>query len=226
MALLNWDELTWDEFVAGVRGYRDEFAPKGREDQAYLAGLTLVQEVPLPRRAERSREIVRLLNTWACRLSSSLTPGLLADWIRTRTAELRKLEALTIVDDELPAHAEQIGGLHDDLIASLRAGGVRNMSDAAASKALHLLLPGLFVMWDREIRRSAPEGYGAYIGRMHELALRLTAAAPVPAAEVEEYLRTELGASARKTLAKSLDEYNWYEAVGREQVRSRERARG
>ena len=226
MALLNWDQLTWEGFVAGVRGYRDDFAPKGREDEAYVRGLTLVQEVPLTRRAERSPAIVRLLNTWACRLSSSLTPGLLAGWIRAHGTELEELEPLTIVDPELPGHAVTIGELHDDVIAVLRAGGVRNMSDAAASKALHLLLPGLFVMWDREIRRSAPSGYGSYIAQMHELALRLVREAPVPPAEVEAHLQQELGASTRKTLAKHLDEYNWYEAVGREQIRSRQRAKG
>lgn len=221
MTLLDWDGLSWEAFVAGLRGYRDDFAPKGREDQAYLRGLTLVQELPLAQRAERSPEIVRLLNTWACRLSSSLTPVLLADWIRARAAELQELEPLTVVDADLPARAEAIGELHDDLIAVLRGGGVHNMSDAAASKALHLLLPGLFVMWDKEIRRSAPDGYGAYMARMHELALRLLREAPVPARQVEAYLQDELGAPARKTLAKSLDEYNWYEAVGREQLAAR-----
>ena len=221
MALLDWDAVTWEAFVAGVRGYRDDFAPKGREDLAYLRGLSVVQEVPLARRAERSPEILRLLNTWACRLSSSLTPPLLAGWIGANTRALAKLEPLTIVHPELPARAAAIGALHDELIASLRAGGVRNMSDAAASKALHLLLPGLFVMWDREIRRSAPEGYGAYMARMHELALRLLDEAPVPAAEVEAHLHQALGASALKTLAKHLDEYNWYEAVGREQLAAR-----
>jgi hypothetical protein len=221
MALLDWDAVTWDGFVAGVRGYRDDFAPKGREDEAYLRGLALVQGLPPERRAERSPEIVRLLNTWACRLSSSLTPPLLAEWIRAHVPELEELEPLTIVDTELPAHAEAIGALHDDLIAVLRVGGVRNMSDAAASKALHLLLPGLFVMWDKEIRRSAPTGYGVYVGRMHELALRLLREAPVPAAAVEAYLQQELGASTSKTLAKHLDEYNWYEAVGREQLAAR-----
>jgi len=225
MALLDWDGLSWEAFVAGLRGFRDDFAPKGREDQAYLRGLTLVHELPLEQRAERSPEIVRLLNSWACRLSSSLTPVLLAGWIRARAPELQELEGLTIVDAELPARAETIGELHDDLIGALRAGGVRNMSDAAASKALHLLLPGLIVMWDREIRRSAPAGYGVYVGRMHELALRLLLEAPVPAAQVEAHLQEELGAPARKTLAKYLDEYNWYEAVGRGQLEARRQSR-
>ena len=109
--------------------------------------------------------------------------------------------------------------MHDDLIGRMRANGVHSMGDAAASKALYLVHPGLFVMWDKEIRRSAPEGYGAYLLQMHLLAVRLTAEAP--AADVEPYLQQLLGYETRKTLAKYLDEYNWFEAVGREQVTAR-----
>lgn len=92
------------------------------------------------------------------------------------------------------------------------------MSDADASKTLHMLIPGLFVMWDKEIKRSAPTGYGAYLLQMHALAGRLAAEAPVPAPELETYLQERLGYRVRKTLAKYLDEYNWYEAVGRKQA--------
>jgi hypothetical protein len=54
---------------------------------------------------------------------------------------------------------------------------------------------------------------------MHALALRLTDEAP--AADVEAYLQELLGYETRKTLAKYLDEYNWFEAVGREQLTRR-----
>ncbi len=74
-------------------------------------------------------------------------------------------------------------------------------------------------MWDKEIRRSAPEGYGAYLLQMHALAGRLTAEAP--ADDVEAYLQELLGYETRKTLAKYLDEYNWFEAVGRAQLTRR-----
>ena len=103
----------------------------------------------------------------------------------------------------------------------MRAGGVTSMADAAASKALHLLQPRLFVMWDKEIRRSAPEGYGAYLLQMHRLALRL--AEQAPADDIEAYLQELLGYETRKTLPKYLDEYNWFEAVGRGQVAARSR---
>ena len=78
-------------------------------------------------------------------------------------------------------------------------------------------------MWDKEIRRSAPAGYGAYMRQMHLLAIRLAAEAPVPAAELEAYLQEQLGYGARKTLAKYLDEYNWHEAVGRPRDRPADR---
>ena len=107
----------------------------------------------------------------------------------------------------------------------MRAKGVNSMGDAAASKALYLLHPALFVMWDKEIRRSAPEGYDSYLLQMHALALRLIEEAP--AADVEAHLQELLGYSTRRTLAKYLDEYNWFEAVGREQLTARrDRSRG
>ena len=103
----------------------------------------------------------------------------------------------------------------------MRAGGVTSMADAAASKALHLLQPRLFVMWDKEIRRSAPEGYGAYLLQMHRLALRLAEEGPTE--DVEAYLQKRLGYETKRTLAKYLDEYNWFEAVGRGQLAARSR---
>ena len=206
MALLAWDEVSWDAFVAGLEGYREHF-PRAAE-------------APEPR-PQTAAEIIRILNKWACRLSTELAPGALAAWLRDRAAELEKVAPLTILDARLPEHAQELGALHDDLIASMRGAGVLNMADAAASKALYLLQPRLFVMWDKEIRRSAPEGYGAYLLQMHDLALRLAEEAPTK--DVEAYLQQHLGDETRKTLAKYLDEYNWFEAVGREQLAARSR---
>jgi hypothetical protein len=206
MALLAWDEVSWDAFVAGLEGYREHF-PRAAE-------------APEPR-PQNAAQIIRILNKWACRLSTELAPGALHTWLRAHAAELEKVAPLTILDARLPEHAQELGALHDDLIASMRGAGVLNMADAAASKALYLLQPRLFVMWDKEIRRSAPEGYGAYLLQMHDLALRLAEEAPTK--DVEAYLQQHLGDETRKTLAKYLDEYNWFEAVGREQLAARSR---
>jgi hypothetical protein len=204
MAVLEWGELSWADFVAGLEGYRNNFPRAAQAPD---------------RHPENAAEIVSILNSWACRLSSQSAPVALAEWLRENGAALKELRPLTILDPRVPTLADELGGLHDDLITEMRANGVNNMADAAASKALHLLQPRLFVMWDKEIRRSAPEGYGTYLLQMHDLALRLVEQAP--AEDVEAYLQERLGYETRKTLAKYLDEYNWFEAVGREQLTAR-----
>jgi hypothetical protein len=202
MGLLDWDDVTWPDFVAGLEGFRDHF-PRAAT-------------APEPR-LESAAEIVGVLNRWACRLSTERAPGALETWLRAH--DLEEFEQLTILDPRLPGRADELGALHDGLIRHMQAGGVRNMGPAAASKALYVLRPRLFVMWDKEIRRSAPEGYGAYLLQMHALARRL--AEEAPADDVEAYLQELLGYESRKTLAKYLDEYNWFEAVGREQLTRR-----
>jgi hypothetical protein len=197
VGILTWDDVTWPAFVAGLKGYRDHF-PRA-------------VSAPEPR-PESAVEIVAVLNRWACRLSTERAPGALEAWLGAH--DLEELEPLTISSPDLPT--QELGVLHDDLIAHMQAGGVRNMGPAAASKALYLLQPRLFVMWDKEISRSAPEGYGAYLLQMHALARRLTDEAP--ADDIEAYLQELLGYANRKTLAKYLDEFNWFEAVGRRQL--------
>ena len=204
MALFAWDEVTWPRFVSGLERFRDHFARAAR--------------APEPR-PESAAEIVAVLNRWACRLSSTLAPPALEAWLDGH--ELVELQGLTILGPRVPERAEELGDLHDDLVGYMQAGGVRNMGPAAASKALYLLQPRLFVMWDKEISRSAPKGYGSYLLQMHALAVRLTAGAPTD--DVEAHLQELLRYENRKTLAKYLDEYNWFEAVGREQLTHRAR---
>jgi hypothetical protein len=219
VALLDWQNLSWEGFVAGITGYRDQFSPKSREDHAYFRSLDVIQAHPLAERSQYASEIVHLLNTWACRLSSERAPRALDEWMGSHAEDLETVETLAIVDPDVRYHTTKLGNLHDDLIRQMRANGVLNMSDASASKALHLVLPELFVMWDKEIRRSSPEGYGAYLLQMHGLALRLAEQAPTE--DVEGYLQERLGSGTRKTFAKYLDEYNWFEAVGRGQLAAR-----
>ena len=206
MALIAWDEVSWADFVAGLEGYRDHFPRAAAAPDAD---------------PQSAAEIIAVLNKWACRLSTTRAPAALGGWLDTHRALLEGLEGLDIVNRGVPTRATELGELHDELISHMQAGGVPNMGPAAASKALYLLQPRLFVMWDREISRSAPEGYGAYLLDMHRLALRLTEEAP--AEDVEGYLQELLGYETRKTLAKYLDEFNWFEAVGREQLAARAR---
>jgi hypothetical protein len=202
MALLLWEDVTWPDFVAGLEGFRDHFtrAAKAKEPRPVSAA-----------------EIVVVLNSWACRLSSERAPDALEAWLQGHATELEGLEPLTISDARVPDRAQELGALHDDLILRMQSRGVRNMGRAASSKMLYLLQPRLFVMWDKEISRSAPEGYGSYLLQMHTLAGRLAGEAPTDS--VEAFLKKHLRYKTQKTLAKYLDEYNWFEAVGREHLR-------
>jgi hypothetical protein len=107
--------------------------------------------------------------------------------------------------------------LYDSLIA-LRS-ELHNMSDAAACKVLHQLVPDLFVMWDKAIKQVAMtrgySRYSAFLIAMHELSRRLLDQADMTRDEPEAYLQRELGYPTRKTFAKYVDEANWYWTVGR-----------
>ena len=61
MALLRWTELSWDEFVTGLEGFRDHYSGKSREDETYVGCLALMQSRPLQARAS-GRELVDFLN--------------------------------------------------------------------------------------------------------------------------------------------------------------------
>ena len=44
MALLTWTDLSWDEFVTGLEGYRDHYSGKSREDETYVECLDVDEE--------------------------------------------------------------------------------------------------------------------------------------------------------------------------------------
>src|SRR6185503_1759527 len=117
MALLDWEKVTWPAFVAGLEGFREHF--------------TRAAQAPEPR-PESAAEIIGVLNRWACRLSTERAPGALATWLEDHAAQLEELEPLTILHPRVPGRAEELGGLHDSLIAHMRANGVHSMGDAAA----------------------------------------------------------------------------------------------
>ena len=209
MRTLGWDEVTWDEFVGALRVYKERFAGKSGEDSAYIRCLRALEGLPSTGRAARAAEIVDFLNSWAARVSRADTSLMLRAWIREHAHRLDRLAGLTIV-----------GGLAVDdiqeLYASLMTAGrahVRNWSDAANSKALHQLVPAVFVMWDNRIKQFAVE-YGDFTREMYRFARRLIGESPYRSDRVELELQAAFQYSARKPLAKYLDEFNTVRASG------------
>lgn len=213
--MLDWESLTWDEFVAGLRGYRERFyAPRHQGgEHAYLRARKVLGDRRPSQKARHARELVLFLNRWECHFDSNSSPPALADWMRDSEDELLALDRLTIRSADLGQRIDEVTALFDSLLV-LKHGAIPTMGVACASKTLHQMIPPLFVMWDRYIQRYERD-YGRFMLRMHELAQRLTAEAPTEAQnDAEGYLQRVLDYRVPKTLAKYLDEYNWYIEVG------------
>lgn len=200
------DEVTWKEFVDALSAYKRRFSGKSGQDLAYVRCLNTLEGLSMTERAARAPEIVAFLNSWAARVSRNETPGMLSGWIREQEDPLQRVTSVTIADELLPMHIDEIVALYASLMTTGRT-AVRNWSDAANSKALHQLVPCVFVMWDKKIKQSAGD-YGDFTRQMHHLARRLIRDSPYRADRIEVELQSALGYAARKPLAKYLDEFN------------------
>jgi hypothetical protein len=209
--VLGWSTLTWDEFVQALR----TFGARSAGERVYRQSLERLNgRVWAETDADAAAaDIVWFLNRWACRLPTAATTEAIAAWLREHGGEVDEHLDSDILDPRIARRERTYTGLYDSLLA-LKERGVRNMGDAAASKALHQLQPELFVMWDKSIKPHEPV-YGAFLVQMHRLAVRLHEQAPADArADLGGYLSRELGYPARKPLAKFLDEYNVLAAAG------------
>ena len=217
MATLRWDRVDWDEFVTGLTAYRDEFSKRSEEDFAYLRCLNQLAGRTMAERSTRAVHIVTFLNAWKCRLKPLESRTVLRDWIRERDGQLETLSTAAVLDEELPDFVGDVDALYKDLMSVGRT-AVANWSDAATSKALHQLVPGLFVMWDVNIKRFADD-YRDFTLEMHRLGGRLIKEIGMGPTDAEAHLQVLLGYRVRKTMAKYLDEYNWYVMVGADRAR-------
>jgi hypothetical protein len=71
------------------------------------------------------------------------------------------------------------------------------------------MVPPLFVMWDKVIKKSL--GYGEFMLATHEFAvfLRDQLAPEEARSDIDGYLEHAIGYPVRKPLARYIDEYNW-----------------
>ena len=131
-----------------------------------------------------------------------------------RSLKLRRLEEVDFDQTLCPLSitvGEALCGLYRDLSRFLGATG--------ASKALHLLLPDLIVMWDSGIRGQyhLPATHAGFL-RFHELmqselkqALRTYVAGHggTEREAIRAILRERYGEPVERPITKVLDEYNW-----------------
>lgn len=221
MAVLRWDRTTWREFEQAIEAYQREFSGRAQEDPAYLRCFRLLGGKTRAARAAKSRDITRFLNDWKCGVNRQDTPLMLVAWIRENAERLDALVPLTISEPEVLEQLDEIQAVYDTC-GSPRAPGSRDSwGPAGNAKTLHQLIPGLFVMWDKNIVPLARD-YSNFLAEMQSLAVRLIEESPYASAqELDGRMQEHLGYNVPKTLAKYLDEFNWYEMVGAGRVARR-----
>jgi hypothetical protein len=149
-------------------------------------------------------DIVRFLNDWKCGVNTNNTPPMFAAWIRDNADRLEALAHLTIAEPEVLEHLGKIQAIYDSLWGEARA-NIRTWGPAANAKTLHMLIPGLCAMWDKNIVPFA-DGYADFMAEMRRLAVRMVEESPYASAEeLEQRMQEHLGYAAPETLLVEVD---------------------
>jgi len=116
------------------------------------------------------------------------------------------LVPFSIEDIKLPAMSEYIDNIYDSLI-NLKYESIHNMSDACASKFLHLMISELFVMWDKNIKPYRNCRYSYFLLEMQKFAknIKKEFLDNYPGKKIGDYLMESLEYSVKKPLAKYID---------------------
>jgi hypothetical protein len=215
---VEWDSTSWQDFEQQLIEYRDrEFVGRSQisGENAYLHLYRELAGVRMADRVSHVDSLVLFLNRWNCHFPTKTTATRVAleGWMGREQAALSTMAGASLVDGDLPQQCEEFDRLYDSLISlrdPTKGARIPTMGDAAASKILHVLVPPLFVMWDRKIKKKAGSRYGEFMLRMHEFALHLrdTLAPQEARGDIDGYLQRVLRYPVRKPLAKYIDEYN------------------
>ncbi len=144
----------------------------------------------------------------------------LAEQLRSSKDAFQKLQGKSLLDINLDDKE-----IKDAIKRAYEAAKVKYIGATAISKILHLLNPEIYVMWDEDIRKKykvagSAGGYLKFLKLMkeevksalEEEAKRRGCSEEKVAEEIcRELPSKELGQEySRKTLAKLIDEYNWW----------------
>ncbi len=235
-----WGEFAWAAFLFRAIG-------EDRDYQCLMSQTEFLHELrtnPMVLEPVQIQEqLIRgFLNRWRCRLvNTEQSACAIKKTICHLLSYLQELDGLVIENVSF----DQIVNVNNTQITIDQAieqcyTSFRDLEfrfgSTAASKILHVLQPGLFVMWDRRIlahyREQSPEvsdsggGYCTYLKMMQCIAMEVREgfreAGLDPPAQTDEspdsYLSTRMGYDPPKTLAKYIDEYNWITITNRVQV--------
>jgi len=222
-------ELTIAHLEHAARWYRDHT----RFNHSYISLLCRESFLYRLRAAPEelaAQDILRILisgflNKWGCRLPANVeTARAIRESLVSVAHAATGLAQHSLLESDLSYEATGVAGHIGQSYEAIRT--VKGVGPTTASKTLHALNPGLFVMWDTGIRghysgvlgRKLATGadYVAFLAHMQDLAnsvVRDFSLRYPHAVSVELYLSELLGLERPVTLAKFLDEYNWVTIV-------------
>ena len=225
--MTTWNEFAWAAFLYGSLG-GDSYYKTLFSDTVFMAALHAAPKELTD--GDVRDHLIHFLNQWKTRVHKS------------SAAQLREVIVLCHpFYSILAAHRLETTGFDTTVTVSGQAmpvsyivarcyellDSVSGIGPTATAKTLHVLVPGLFVMWDgailSKLAKADPaieatgQGYVAFlkhgqaIGKDASLDFKQTILNPPPnpGVSMESYLSDRLGYSSGKTLAKYVDEYLW-----------------
>jgi len=229
--LITWNEFAWAAFLYGSIG-------GDRDYQALMQQTQFLNDLrtnPTHLQTEQIQEqlIERFLNRWKCRVwnrpETARAIVRTLERLRFHLDALKDLEITTVGFDEAIAvdnDSTRVSEIIEHCYNTVASIGF-NFGPTASSKLLHILQPGLFVMWDKDIVErfkgknenvsNSGKGYRAFLELMQQTGKEVSRSfyasdlnpLPKPDDDPVRYLSVQLGYDPPKTMAKYLDEYNW-----------------
>ena len=129
----------------------------------------------------------------------------IGDRLKEMDAQLSKFQQEDLITLNLDIMSSKIANIYDDIMNTewlSKKGKMKRVGPTSASKALHLVAPNLFIIWDRAIRnyygfKDNGEGYIRFLANMQDWIRKLK-----PTIE-------RLQKRYKKSCTKIIDEYNW-----------------
>ena len=207
----------WKDFIDALQEYRKKFfVGDKKEEKYYIEIYEEIYDLYILDKADHVDSIRLFLNRWKCHIyPKELFSKLLFDWIYDTKSQIDSLKTYNIENLNLLKNSETIEMLYNSLM-DFKDSGIVTMGDAAASKIMHLILPKLFVMWDKNIIPYKGYLYSDFLIKMNSFAKSVQDdfSKNFPNKNIEEVLREKLEYPITKTFAKYIDEFNWYKACG------------
>ena len=218
--------MRYEEFVESIKNYEDSF---WFGEYVYFKALEKLEEVradlKLLETEKHVKQVIKIFLIQWGRMGRAVDRKDL-DWeqlakqLRNSKESFQKLQGKSLLD--LNLDDEEI---EDAIKKAYNSAKVKYIGATAISKILHLLNPELFVMWDDDIRKKYKVAGNAagYLEFLKIVKKEIEEAIEEEATrrgcskkEIADRICKELPSNklgpeySRKTLAKLIDEYNWW----------------